>query len=85
MRLQRALKYSTGCPNLIRIKRAKLLPEHVVAFSGSILRIMEGVMQKASRTVAHDANSGAQDFVAWSAVAMWGLAAVYLLVTFQPF
>ena len=42
-------------------------------------------MQKASGTVAHDVTSDAQDFVAWSAVAMWGLAAVYLLATFQPF
>jgi len=42
-------------------------------------------MQKVSRTVAHEVNSDARDFVAWSAVAMWGAAAVYLLATFQPF
>ena len=42
-------------------------------------------MQKTSGTVAQDANSDAQDFVAWSAMAMWGAAAAYLFATFQPF
>lgn len=43
------------------------------------------MLKHISRAAARRGNSDQQDFISWSATAMWALAAVYLLATFTPY
>jgi hypothetical protein len=43
------------------------------------------MLKRVSRAVARRGVSEQQDFITWSATAMWALAAAYLFVTFTPY